>query len=644
MHSYKWWLLGLVFLVGTARTYGDPTDLRTLLGEEIVGPRQALAEMQQYLEARIPKMPKIGTRAEWEREAGRLRSAVLERVVYRGVPAAWRDGKIRIEWLETLQGGPGYRIKKLRYEAVPGLWIPALLYEPLRLSGRVPVHLAVNGHEGDGKSVAYKQVRCINLARRGTIVLNVEWLGMGQLNLPGYHHGCMNQLDLCGTSGLAPFYLSLKRGLDVLLAQEHADPQRVGVSGLSGGGWQTIIISALDTRVTLTNPVAGYSGFLTRIRHFQDLGDSEQLPNDLATIADYTHLTALLAPRPALLTYNSRDNCCFESAYALPPLLAAGEPIYRLYGKATALRSHVNNDPGTHNFERDNRQALYRIVGDSFFTADKNYPREEISCNAEIKTREQLNVALPAHNADFNSLARALSKNLPHCPELPGNPEAARQWQARQRERLRGVVRAKEYTVKVRKKTVKEQKGVRATMWRLTVGDVWSVPVVELVRGQAKGTVLLVHSAGKKACFDEADRLLTSGKRVLVVDPLMFGEVRWEPQSLLHVLTSVGDRPLGVQASQLAAVARSARSELASGPVTVQAIEPRACLAALVAAALETEAIARLECHKGLGSLKELIESNYPVDYLPEAFCFGLLEALDIQQMETLVPAAPMRR
>ena len=50
-----------------------------------------------------------------------------------------------------------------------------------------------------------------------------------------------------GTSGLAPFYLSLKRGLDVLLSLENADPARVGVAGLSGGGWQTIIISALDT-------------------------------------------------------------------------------------------------------------------------------------------------------------------------------------------------------------------------------------------------------------------------------------------------------------------------------------------------------------------------------------------------------------
>src|SRR5207302_8351436 len=126
------------------------------------------------------------------------------------------------------------------------------------------------------------------------------------------------------------------RGRDVLLAHPNADPDRVAVSGLSGGGWQTIFISSLDTRVTLSNPVAGYSNFRTRIRHFKDLGDSEQTPTDLATVADYTHLTAMRAPRPTLLTYNAKDNCCFESGYALPPLLRAADPVFKRLGAETA--------------------------------------------------------------------------------------------------------------------------------------------------------------------------------------------------------------------------------------------------------------------------------------------------------------------
>ena len=81
----------------------------------------------------------------------------------------------------------------------------------------------------------------------------------------------------------------------------------MAVTGLSGGGWQTIFISALDLRVKLSAPVAGYSSFLTRAVYPRDLGDPEQTPCDLATVADYLHLTAMRAPRPTLLINNAKD-------------------------------------------------------------------------------------------------------------------------------------------------------------------------------------------------------------------------------------------------------------------------------------------------------------------------------------------------
>src|SRR5579885_3445425 len=355
------------FLLFTAALRADEkADVQAALARAVIGPRQTLLETQDYIDARVPRMPKVQTAEEWQKIADRLRADVLTKVVFRGEAAGWRDAKARVEWQQTIPGGPGYRIKKLRYEALPGLWIPALLYEPEKLRGRVPVMLAVNGHDGNGKAAGYKQIRCINLAKRGMLVLNVEWLGMGQLRTDDFRHGAMNQLDLCGTSGLAPFFLSMKRGIDVLLALSNADPKRVAVSGLSGGGWQTIFISGLDTRVTLSNPVAGYSSFRTRVRHFKDLGDSEQTPCDLATIADYTHLTAMLAPRAGLLTFNAKDNCCLEAGYAMPPLVEAALPIYRLYGKGRFLRTHVNYTPVDHNYGADNRQALYGMIGAHF--------------------------------------------------------------------------------------------------------------------------------------------------------------------------------------------------------------------------------------------------------------------------------------
>ncbi|MGE0758121.1 MAG: acetylxylan esterase [Pirellulaceae bacterium] len=382
-------ILAVTVLAAAAVARGAPADetaIGTWLAKPILGADTAQREVERFCEAKVAALPAVANREAWEAYAHRLRNEVLDRVVLRGEARQWADRPTRIEWLDTMDGGEGYRIRKLRYEAVPGLWIPALLYEPSKLSGRVAVALNVNGHDAQGKAAAYKQIRCINQAKRGMMALNLEWLGMGQLRGDGYVHYCMNQLDLCGTSGLAPFYLAMKRGLDVLLTHPHADPARVAVTGLSGGGWQTIVISALDPRVTLANPVAGYSSYRTRLAHHSDLGDSEQTPTDLAAVADYAHLTALLAPRPALLTYNAKDNCCFAAGHALAPLLEAATPIYGLYDKKASLQSHVNEDPGTHNFEIDNRQALYRMLGKHFFADQADYSATEIACESELKT------------------------------------------------------------------------------------------------------------------------------------------------------------------------------------------------------------------------------------------------------------------
>jgi len=242
--------LAAAILTPTPVASAESPDIKAALERPIIVADQTLHDVQQFVESRIPPVPMATDAQNWQETANRLRRDVLDRVVFRGEARAWRDMPLRVEWLDTIDGGQGYRIRKLRYEAVPGLWIPALLYEPDRLNGKVPVSLHVNGHDRKGKAAEYKQIRSINLAKRGIIVLNPEWLGMGQLSDAGYRHGSMNQLDLCGTSGLAPFYLAMSRGLDLLLDHASADPSRVAVSGLSGGGWQTIIISSLDTRVT----------------------------------------------------------------------------------------------------------------------------------------------------------------------------------------------------------------------------------------------------------------------------------------------------------------------------------------------------------------------------------------------------------
>ena len=213
MRLLFWTLLTIPWLLAAAP---GPDALQDALAKPILDPNQPLVEVQVYTASRVLPLQPPATAAEWQRQAETLRRRVLDEVIFRGEAKAWRSAKTRVEWLDTLPG-PGYRIRKLRFEALPNLWIPALLYEPATLSGKVPVVLNVNGHEKDGTAIPYIQERCINLAKRGMVALNPEWLGRGQWQtVPGWAHARMNQLDLAGTSGLAVFYLSMQKSLDIL--------------------------------------------------------------------------------------------------------------------------------------------------------------------------------------------------------------------------------------------------------------------------------------------------------------------------------------------------------------------------------------------------------------------------------------------
>ncbi len=613
----------------------DP--LKDLLAKPILDGETVQSEVQAFLDARVPKMPQAASQEEWEKLAAKMRAETLEEVVFRGEAAKWRDAPGKVEWLETIEGGEGYKIKKLRYEAIPGMWIPALLYEPVKLQGKHPVFLNVNGHDGKGKAADYKQTRCINQAKRGIIALNVEWFGMGQLREPGFSHPMLNQIDLCGSSGLATFYLAMSRGIDLLLKHENADPQRVGVAGLSGGGWQTIIISSLDTRVTLTNPVAGYSSFRTRIFHHADLGDSEQTPVDLATTADYAQLTAMLAPRVALLTYNEKDQCCFAAPHALQPLLDASAPVYKLFGKEANLHSHVNYDPGTHNFEKDNRQALYKVIGQHWYSGDANFSADEIPCDKEIKTLDQLKVELPAGNLDLHQLALRLASGLPHAPAPPKEGKELAQWKADARKRLAAVIAYHPWEADGTKVSEEESGGFKVIRRKLKIAKEWTVPAIEFTPADAKSTVLLLADGGRGAAEERIKKLLDEKVRVVVLEPYLFGESNVKNRAYLFALlvSAVGERPLGVQTSQVAAVSRWLNKEYGHS-VRLEAIGPRTSLIALAAAGLETDSISGVGTEGELTSLKQIIEQNNTVDRTPEQFCFGLLQQFDIPHLKVL--------
>ena len=206
-------------------------------------------------------------------------------------------------------------------------------------------------------------------------------------------------------------------------------------------------------------------------------------------------------------------------------------------------------------------------------------------------------------------------------------------------------MRAKQYRVTAIEADGQEQSGLKATFWRLQMGGAWTVPAVELARGDPTETAVLVADGGRATAAGQVARLLDSGHRVIALDPFYFGESKIAQRAHLFALlvAGVGDRPLGLQAGQVAAVARWASARHGNRPVTLVASGHRCSTFALVAAALEEKAIGRVELHGSLGSLREVIEGNWSVTEKPELFCFGLLEAFDVKQLTALVAPRPVR-
>jgi len=630
------WAPFVIFSLSFSAT--DPKE--GWLSEPILSSEEVRQEMGEFIKRRIPPLLLPDTKAGWQRQSEELRQRILDEVVFRGVPKEWKQQQSEVVWGDTLQTGKGYQIRKLRYEALPGLWIPALLYEPTDIREKIPAILNVNGHVGPkGKAIEYEQIRCINLAKRGILALHPEWLVFGELEGVDYKHNRLAYLDLCGISGLSVFYLAMRGGLDVLENYPTADRQRLAMTGLSGGGWQTIILSALDTRISLAVPTAGYIDLHNRVAHRSDIGDLEQNPTDLVSIADYPQLTAMLAPRPALLIYNERDDCCFVAERAQPAVFNPIIPFYQLFDREGHFEYHENTHPGTHNYDQDNREQFYRFVHQHFSPSIESSDAE-IPSDDELFNPDELKVGLPEGNANFFTLAHEQLQSLPKQEEPLTLDDA--------RNRLREVLRLKPMKAKahlLRRKLVaygKSKERLEATWYRLAIGEEWTVPAVVASKGTPKATVIALADRGRTEIGEWIEEQVEDGLRVIAIDPLFMGESIPQgipPGQSAMMIATAGERSLGIQVGQLGAIIEWACEKYETPQVSLYSKGWTAGVVSIAAAGLNHKRIDHVVATDALASLKRLIEDHLDYEQYPTLFCFGLLEQFDVDELIALCPA-----
>ncbi len=283
--------------------------------------------------------------------------------------------------------GQGFIVDMIHYQSRPGLYVTGNLYRPAAPSpgARLPAVLYVCGHTGRGRNgnkTAY-QSHGMWFARHGYVCLVLDTLQLGEI--AATHKGVYRDGRWWWHSrGYTPAGVECwngMRGIDYLVGRPDVDPQRIAVTGISGGGAATFWIAAADVRVKVAVPVSGMADLMTYVpnqivnRHC----DCMFMYNTFDW--PWTRIAMLVAPR-ALLFVNSNEDQIFPMD-ANDRIINLLERFYAMFGAGDQVDAVVS--VGGHAYREDIRRAAYRFIS----THLKNDPHPVIDSEVDLVVGER---------------------------------------------------------------------------------------------------------------------------------------------------------------------------------------------------------------------------------------------------------------
>lgn len=293
-----------------------------------------------------------------------------------------------------------YTVERVYFQSSPGLFVTGSLFKPKNIRGKVPVILCPHGHWQNGRFFDHGekviqeeiqkgaekypvggryplQARCMQLARMGCIVFHYDMLGyadsvpISQVLAHGFraqrssmssleHWGLFSaqaELRLLSVMGLQTF--NSIRALDWVSSLPDVDTTRIGVTGASGGGTQTFMLTAVDDRPAAAFPAVMVS---TAMQGGCTCENASYLRIDTGNV----EIAALTAPRP--LGMSAADDWTRDlETKGLPEL----KKLYAMLGVPENVEGKYF--PFPHNYNYVSRAMMYEFFN-KHFTLGLNSP------------------------------------------------------------------------------------------------------------------------------------------------------------------------------------------------------------------------------------------------------------------------------
>ena len=277
----------------------------------------------------------------WENRASLIRNGILDGLKFNQMPKVGNDFNLIVN--HTFKGD-GYIVENVAFESFPGFYVTGNIYRPVNGDKKNAAILSPHGHWNNRRLMAEVQARCATLARMGAIVFVYDMVGYADSRQVTHDIPIALLLQTWNS----------KRVLDYLLSRPDVDPDRIGITGESGGGTQTIVITAIDNRIKVSVPVVMVSA------HFFggctcESGMPIHKSNNHQT--NNVEIAALCAPRPMLLISDGSDWTRNTPRVEYPYL----QRVYALYNGENRIEN-VHFPAEVHDYGYNKRSVAYTFL------------------------------------------------------------------------------------------------------------------------------------------------------------------------------------------------------------------------------------------------------------------------------------------